>query len=159
MAGLSSWLVQIENSAALLDRRKNLNQDKNLYLHYFWRVKKTLKGDVQTKPMDLIWVGLEQKVVALGSTTLQEIYFFNFHFEKMESADFYSNWYSLQPFTWYDFLQEYLPVKESNSVPMVMNLEGKPRQLLGLDQGRFLVLFEEPDGMVRREIFTVDVGY
>ena len=47
LLGNSSWLVELENVEAINDNiRKNQNKDRNMYVHYYNRVKKALRREV-----------------------------------------------------------------------------------------------------------------
>ena len=57
-----------------------------MYIHYYWRVKQELKGDFNTKQMDLVWIGYEYKMMVLGSTLGKILYLYHFFFDVIQNT-------------------------------------------------------------------------
>ena len=63
-----------------------------MYLNYYWRGKKKLvvdEAEPEQYKAELIWVGLEYKLLVLGSTTSKNLYLFSLYVEVVEDENVY----------------------------------------------------------------------
>lgn len=83
LVGSKSWIVQLASRTDILDIQKNSNLDKNMYVNYFWRARLEMSQalDQELFQFDLIWIGLEYKVLVLGSTQSSSLYLTSFFLE------------------------------------------------------------------------------
>lgn len=155
LTGLKTWQVEIEKASSKFEQRKNKNQDNNLYLHYFWRIKKQISGEIEYQPINLIWIGHEYKLMVVGSTEMSDLFLYSMYFEKIDKKGFFEYWSYLHQPAYNDFLQQYWADRDLNTEPIKISLSKNPRQITGLGRGQFMVLFENADTGVEREIISI----
>lgn len=82
--GEQNLIFEIRPRSEAHDTRANRNRDKNMFLQYFWRVTQVLKGDFESKKMDLVWIAHEYKMMVIGSTSSSTLYLYSFYFDKIK---------------------------------------------------------------------------
>lgn len=163
ISGKSSFIFEMRPKVEESNPIYNLNYDKNMFLHYFWRVKQDLMGDFETKPMmDLLWVEHDYKMMLLGSTSETFLYLYNFHFKRYTSDDA-AKWHAKNMFcgsntmrsTCIEDVEHQLDEKRDDSVPKRIALDFKPQQILTIGSARFIILYSDTGSSVKRDIFEV----
>lgn len=158
ITGQQNWIIEVRPKSEAHDVRTNLIPDKNLYLHYYWRVKQEIGVNFESQRMDLLWISHDQKIMMAGSTSQSKLYLYNLHVDKTLLSTYIALELSkeLHHKAYQFHLEEQLRERdEEKNLHEIIQLDYLPAQVIPLGLGQFMVLYFDTGLILKRHIFEV----